>query len=79
MMRTDSSKAPGPRGMPPTDTTRRSSLRLVWGSYRGTRASQLSRASMAAISLGQYSAGLGVRVGYSHFRNPRSETDIATG
>ena len=74
MMRTDSSRAPGPLGIPPTETMRRSSLRLVWGSYRGTLAERLSSASMALMSLGQYSAGVGTRVGYSHCRNSRKAT-----
>ena len=34
---------------------------------------------MAAIRRGQYSFGLGVRVGYNHPRKSRNETDIATG
>ena len=34
---------------------------------------------MALMSLGQYSAGVGTRVGYSHCRNSRKATDMATG
>ena len=47
----------GPRGTPPTLTTRRNCPRPVSVSTHGTRASIESRASAARMSRGQYSLG----------------------